>query len=219
MKKVLGFILVLCLILSGTVAFAEDIYIIQQEPDGFSTQASKMSSAEGSSNDIFYYISSAEEYVTIWNQIAGRGTQFDNLIVMVHGGYSTSDNGGFLIANYDDNTGRTQSYICQDGDQYNYQLDKTWDDLNILTNIRGNILLLSCNGGTGNSTSAGYRLAKRTVTKVICAKDSNVSYWPITYKPRLNDTTNGTWVAYWKLKTGYRSEDLGYFVFYHSIYI
>lgn len=61
--------------------------------------------------------------------------------------------------------------------------------------MSGNILLLSCQGGTGETNSVAYNLSKRSGAAVITAKNSDVNYnWLFNKNPDLDNKSKGAWV-------------------------
>ena len=103
------------------------------------------------------------DFIRTWNYLASRSKNIDNLILMLHGGkgvlyfYNESGWNNFL--------------------QLKYMGNK----------IRGNILLLSCHGGSDGANSVATKLSKRSNTSVICAKDCSVNYDYISKSPFLSD--------------------------------
>ncbi len=189
MNKLFYKILVSCCLMlcvlgsSSIVVHAADAYIVYNEPNGFTTQASYMRNTYSPGATI-YYVRSSNDFVGVWNSL----TDVDNLIIMVHGG-----EGVLYFAN-----------------------EPGWNDYSRLNYlgapiIKGNIMLLSCQGGTGGTGSVAYNLSKRTGSAVICAKNSAVNYnWLFNKNPDLDNKSSGTWARISAIRgVTYKCTDLG----------
>ncbi|MBQ2803293.1 MAG: hypothetical protein IJF07_05275 [Lachnospiraceae bacterium] len=186
-RKLYKLILCFCLmffVLSGNCAMvqAADAYIVYQNPNGFDTQAQYMKNRYSPGAKV-HYVRSSADFVKKWNSLSN----VDNLIIMVHGGT------GCL-------------YFYNEAGWSNYS------SLNYLGSVvKGNVMLLSCQGGTGRTSSVAYNLSKRTGRGVVCAKDSAVNYnWLFNKNPDLDDKENGEWVKISAIKgRTYKCKSLG----------
>ena len=166
--KVMLYLCVMIFVLSGCggIVQAADAYIVYENPHGFDTQAQYMKNSYSPGAQI-YYVRSGNDFVQKWNSLQ----DVDNLIIMVHGGVETGK--GVL-----------------------YFYNETWNNysnLNYLGSVvNGNIMLLSCQGGSGGTGSVAYNLSKRGGAGVVCAKDSAVNYnWIFNRNPDLDNKQNG----------------------------
>lgn len=150
------------------MVYAADAYIVYDDPNGFPSQAIYLSSTYSPGAKI-HYVRSSTDFVNVWNDLADESS-IDNLFLLLHGGT------GVLYF-------------------YNESGWSNFDQLEYLGSVlNGNIMLLSCHGGDGRSSSVAYQLSKRTGSAVIAALNSAVNYnWLFNRKPDLDDKTNGIW--------------------------
>lgn len=180
-------VLLFFVIISPMKAEARDIIIVYGEPNGFKAQAQSMQRKYTPSAAI-YTCRTSDDFLNRWNWIRGnyerRGTKFDNLIIMVHGG-----KGKLYFKNSTFTSFSKLSYLgpC----------------------LKGNVMLLSCHGGTGGSSSVAFKLAKKSGKKVIASKNSSVNYNIITKDPYLDNRKKGKWVKIYCVKGKYLCDTLG----------
>ena len=169
--------------------FAEDIYIVYNEPKGFTSQAKSMAKSYSGDYTI-KYVRSSKEYVEAWNDVANGDKEYDNMIIMLHGGVEDGVGGLYF---------------------YQESLWNSYSELDYLgSKLQGNILLLSCNGGTGLKKSVAYNLSKKSGASVVAASNSSVNYDWLFKNPYLDDKTNGQWVRITAIRgTTYRAHKLG----------
>lgn len=100
--------------------------------------------------------------------------------------------------------------------------EKGWNNYAQLKNmgntIQGNILLLSCHGGTNGASSVATNLSKYSNTSVISARDCSVNYDYFTKDPYLSDLKNGRWIKTYINGKQIRTSILGYFRDYKYIW-
>ena len=185
-KKIAQMTLILIFLLINPIIIkAADVYIIYDNPNGFNSQGRQMATHYSLEYEM-YYVRSSSDFIRTWNYLASRSKNIDNLILMLHGGkgvlyfYNESGWNNFL--------------------QLKYMGNK----------IRGNILLLSCHGGSDGANSVATKLSKRSNTSVICAKDCSVNYDYISKSPFLSDLKNGRWIKTYVNGNQIRTSILGY---------